>query len=542
MFEVSARDRSGNLGRSRLRPARPRTAVAVRGPTLAAPPGVVSAGSRAVLRAEGVRRGSPYSVRPVGGGKPLPGRAGAKRDPAPADPLRARGRACTWCASTRAAAPPPLPWRWPAGRWAAARARGPWWCCPVVGWQGSNPFDDRFDGQPDDLPSSGRAPLFRPYTAGLPLGARSQAAPLLAFLDRARLPYDLTTDLSLARRRGPSIGAASAVAVAGDVRWHLPVVARRLRRYVDEGGRVALFGADSFRRPVRLEGDVVTDPGARRPLDPFGERTELSRTGEAPMRVQRQGLGLFRGTDDLLGSFTLFERSVSLDAAGAARWPAPAATPSRRWWATGWARGRWSGWARRDGPASCARSAPAWRCRGSPATSGDSYPPADEARGSHHRRRRDAGDPGRRRGLRVPQGRPRHREARVGQAGVRHHPGARDSAASRRPPSRGPPTPSTTSAPTWPPASSTARPTARSGGSTARTRWSSRPRSATGACSSPSRRACSSPSTARPARSGGSATSSAARPPRPPSGAGPSTRPTWTSPTARRGAAGRRGS
>ena len=38
VFEVSARDRSGNLGRSRLRPARPRTAVAVRGPTLAAPP------------------------------------------------------------------------------------------------------------------------------------------------------------------------------------------------------------------------------------------------------------------------------------------------------------------------------------------------------------------------------------------------------------------------------------------------------------------------------------------------------------------------
>ena len=77
---------------------------------------------------------------------------------------------------------------------------------------------------------------------------------------------------------------------------------------------MALFGADSFRRPVRLEGDVVTDPGARRPVDPFGERTELSRTGEAPMRVQRQGLGLFRGTDELLGSFTLFERSVSLDA------------------------------------------------------------------------------------------------------------------------------------------------------------------------------------------------------------------------------------
>ena len=313
VFEVSARDRSGNLGRSRLRPARPRTAVAVRGPTLAAPPGVVSAGSRAVLRAEGVRRGSPYSVRPVGGGKPLPDgrvRSGTLRLRIPSGArtglyvVRVNSRDRT------AAAPLAVAGR-PVGGGSSAR---PLVVLPVVGWQGSNPFDDRFDGQPDDLPSAGRAPLFRPYSAGLPLGVRSQAAPLLAFLDRARLPYDLTTDLSLARRRGPSIGAASAVAVAGDVRWHLPVVARRLRRYVDEGGRVALFGADSFRRPVRLEGDVVTDPGARRPLDPFGERTELSRTGEAPMRVQRKGLGLFRGTDDLLGSFTLFERSVSLDA------------------------------------------------------------------------------------------------------------------------------------------------------------------------------------------------------------------------------------
>ncbi len=311
VFEVSARDRSGNLGRSRLRPARPRTAVAVRGPTVAAPPGVVSAGSRAVLRAEGVRRGSPYSVRPAGGGKPLP--AGRVRTATLRLRIPASARTGLYVVRIRsrdrtAAAPLAVAGR-PAG--GGSRAR-PLVVLPVVGWQGSNPFDDRYDGLPDDLLSAGRASLFRPYARGLPLGARSQAAPLLAFLDGERLPYDLTTDLSLARRRGPSIGAASAVAVAGDVRWHLPVVARRLRRYVDDGGRVALFGADSFRRPVRLQGDVVTDPGARRPVDPFGERTELVRTGEAPMRVQRPGLGLFRGTDDLLGSFTLFERSTSL--------------------------------------------------------------------------------------------------------------------------------------------------------------------------------------------------------------------------------------
>lgn len=310
-FEVSARDRSGNLGRSRLRPARPRTAVAVRGPTVAAPPGVVSAGSRAVLRAEGVRRGSPYSVRPVGGGKPLPSgrvRTGNLRLRIPAGTRTGLYVVRIDSRDRTAAAPLAVAGR-PRGGGSSTR---PLVVLPVVGWQGANPFDDRFDGQPDDLASSGRAPLFRPYVRGLPLGARTQAAPLLAFLDRARLPYDLTTDLSLTRKRGPSMDEASAVVIAGDARWHLPALAGRLRSQVEEGGRVALFGADSLRRPVSLDGDVLTHPGARRPEDPFGERTELVRTGEAPMRVQRKGLGLFRGTDDLLGSFTLFERSLSL--------------------------------------------------------------------------------------------------------------------------------------------------------------------------------------------------------------------------------------
>jgi hypothetical protein len=310
-FQVIARDRAGNIGRSRLRPAQPRTAVAVRGPTLAAPPGVVSAGSRAILRAEGVRRGSPFSVRPVGGGRPLPDgrvRSGTLRLRIPSGTrtglyvVRVNSRGRTAAAPLAVAGSP-------AGGGSSAR---PLVVLPVVTWQGVNSFDDRYDGVPDDLESTGRAPLFRPYERGLPFGARTQTAPLLAFLNRSRLPYDLTTDVSVTRRRGPSIGAASAVVLAGDARWHLPAFARRLRRYVDDGGKVALFGADSLRRPVSLEDDVLADPGARRPVDPFGERTRLSRTGEAPMRVQRRGLGLFRGTDELLGSFRLFELSISL--------------------------------------------------------------------------------------------------------------------------------------------------------------------------------------------------------------------------------------
>jgi len=311
VFEVSARDRAGNLGRSRLRRGVRDTAVAVRGPTLAAPPDVVSAGSRAEVTAEGVRRGSPYSVRPVGEGPPLLSgrvREGALplRVPRGARTglyiVRVRSRDRTASAPLAVAGSP---------RRGASGPR-PLVVLPVVGWQGENPFDNVFDGFPHDLGSSRRTTLYRPYSGGLPRGVRTQAAPLLAFLDRSRLPYDLTTDVALSEDSGPSLANAPAAVIAGDARWHDPALARRLRRYVDEGGRVALFGADSLRRPVRVKGNFISDPGGRRAVDPFGERTELVATGEAPMRVQRRGLGLFRGTDQLVGSFTRFERSVAL--------------------------------------------------------------------------------------------------------------------------------------------------------------------------------------------------------------------------------------
>jgi len=314
VFSVSARDRAGNVGRSRLRPGRPGTAVAVRGPTLSAPPGVIEAGSAGRITAEQVRRGAPYSLRPVGSGAPLLTGRVQKRTLRLRVPRNARtGMYVLRVRSRERTAAAPLVVAGVPGRGAGTRAR-PLVVLPVITWQGLNRFDDDLDGFPDDLTDGRRVALNRPYANGrLPLGARTQAAPLLAFLDRARLPYDLTTDVSLSEGRGPTLSNAPAAVLGGDTRWHPPALARRLRRQVDDGGRVAMFGADSLRRPVALEKDTASDPGGRRPTDPFGERTELSRTGEAPMRVQRPGLGLFRGTDDLLASFTLFERSVALD-------------------------------------------------------------------------------------------------------------------------------------------------------------------------------------------------------------------------------------
>jgi len=312
-FTVSARDRAGNLGRSRLRPGRPGTAVGVRGPTLTAPAGVLEAGSAVRLLAESVRRGSRYSVRPVGSGPPLLTGRVKRRSLRLQLPRRARtGLYVLRVRSRGRTAAAPLAVAGVPARGASSRPR-PLVVLPVVTWQGLNRFDDDLDGFPDDLDDGRRVALGRPYAGGrLPRGARTQAAPLLAFLDRARLPYDLTTDVSLSEDRGPSLANAPAAVLAGDARWHTPTLARRLRRYVEEGSRVALFGADSLRRPVELSGETARDPGGRRPVDPFGERTELVATGEAPMRVQRRGLGLLRGTDQLVGSFTRFERSVAL--------------------------------------------------------------------------------------------------------------------------------------------------------------------------------------------------------------------------------------
>ena len=79
-------------------------------------------------------------------------------------------------------------------------------------------------------------------------------APLLRYLDRERLAYDLTTDVSLARGEGPALGNAPGAAFAGSALWLPEPLLRRLRSEVDDGLRVASFGADAFRRSVRLAG------------------------------------------------------------------------------------------------------------------------------------------------------------------------------------------------------------------------------------------------------------------------------------------------
>jgi hypothetical protein len=87
-----------------------------------------------------------------------------------------------------------------------------------------------------------------------------------------------------------------------------------LRAEVEQRGlRVVSFGGRSLRRTVAVVGDRLRDPSPSRPDDLFGERTALFRSAPpAPLREERDRLGLFKGVDALFGDFSLFERSTEL--------------------------------------------------------------------------------------------------------------------------------------------------------------------------------------------------------------------------------------
>jgi flagellar hook assembly protein FlgD len=193
---------------------------------------------------------------------------------------------------------------------------------PAITWLGTDKVDDRpFDGLPNTLTSGGSVRLPRAFvgTDGLPAGW-SELAPLLVFLDRQRIRYDLTSDLDLDLTRNPRATDRKGVLFAGSEHWITRTLATRLRRYVTNGGRVALFGGDSMRRGVRLrvytDGEAGTLSRATQPTstDPFGARIGKVRTLSAPATLsQFEGdpqYGLMEGANDLPGFKVLEEAAL----------------------------------------------------------------------------------------------------------------------------------------------------------------------------------------------------------------------------------------
>lgn len=331
-FQVRIRDRAGNQalappaageppgsakpGLPDPADARPGTGVLVRRLTLSGPLGVVPAGSAARLDVgPGPRRFS-FALTRLDSSREIRAdrRSGTTlRVHVPDDArtglylvrVRSRGREATWPLAV-AGLPP---------RGIDADRPRPLVVLPAITWQGANPYDSDRDGFAETLGEAPAIPIRRPFAGGeLPPRLRSEVMPLLRFLDRARLPYDLTTDLSLAAGEGPALGNAPGIAVAGSATW-LPrgIRDRLVEEVADAGKAVAVFGARSLRRTVALDGERLRFPSPPRPDEAFGERTELTPVAPpAPLAVGRDRLGLLEPTDGLFGEFGLVERSQSL--------------------------------------------------------------------------------------------------------------------------------------------------------------------------------------------------------------------------------------
>jgi hypothetical protein len=190
---------------------------------------------------------------------------------------------------------------------------------PTASWLGVDKIDDDRDGLPNTLENGGPVEWPRAYTR-LPPALAADTAPLLIFLDRAGIKYDLTSDIALARSDEPTAANRPGVILAGSLRWIPRSLARRLRRYVESGGRVASFGTESMRRGMRITDDVLSRPTQATPIDPFGARLEpvaVPRTeddGRTPLPLtaltEDSSLGLLTGSDGTLSTFGRLEESA----------------------------------------------------------------------------------------------------------------------------------------------------------------------------------------------------------------------------------------
>ena len=204
---------------------------------------------------------------------------------------------------------------------------------PVMTWQGRNPVDDDGDGAPNLLDRGVGVRLDRVYAgAGLPAGFAEREAPLLAWLARTRRRFDVTTDVALARNRGPRLEEHSGVLLPGDTRWLTRGVQQRLRRFVRRGGRVASLGIDSLRRQVRLtRGGRLIEPTPAATTDIFGARPgPLRRAADVTLVNELDEIGLFEGTSGAFAGFGAFEAVEALPSGSrlvASAVPAPGARP-----------------------------------------------------------------------------------------------------------------------------------------------------------------------------------------------------------------------
>jgi FlgD Ig-like domain len=319
LVQLRARDRAANIGTTpadvppERGEARGRPTIVVRGIAAEMPARPVTSGER--LRVNVDARGRPYrwELRRLGRNRPeLRGReAGGE----PVELTAPSGQSGLYVLELRAgrhrtSVPVPVQSR--------ERARM-LVVLPTITWAGTEPVDEQHDGVLDTLAAGTAVSWPRVQPSGLPRDFYATAAPLLRFLDRSEIRYDLTTDLDLMLSRSPRASDRFGVLLAGSERWITRAYGRRLRRYVADGGRFASFGVESMRRGVTiLRNSDLTAGRLARPTqpaiqDPFGTRFEELRTEAEPATLSLiggdAGHPLLTGFDGALDAFTELEES-----------------------------------------------------------------------------------------------------------------------------------------------------------------------------------------------------------------------------------------
>jgi N,N-dimethylformamidase beta subunit-like, C-terminal/FlgD Ig-like domain len=315
LFQAQVRDRAGNWGTSpqSIEPGavEGRPGLTVRGIAVQPPVRPVTAGQLADFFVD--TRGAPYTwrLRRIGNARILKRGRGEGPNLAihmPNDPSGA------YLLDVR------------SGRWheqvpvmvQGAKRSSVLIVVPAISWLGVDRVDDQpLDGIPNTLTDGTNVHWPRVMT-GLPAQFADEAARLLVFLDRHKIRYDLTTDLDLDLSRNPRASDREGVLLAGPETWVTRTLARRLRRYVLDGGRVASFGADTLRRGVTLrtrqadDAGLLTRPTQPTSTDPFGARLAKPRTSSQPATlIQYEGddQALMTGVQSLPG-FTKLEESL----------------------------------------------------------------------------------------------------------------------------------------------------------------------------------------------------------------------------------------
>ena len=299
LIAVTSRDTAGNEGTGPVLPPRPgaidgRPGVTVRRLAVQPPVRPVTAGELVAFRVDARGRRYSWSVRRVGAPRPV------KRNRRPK-----RGTALVFRAPNGISGVYLL----------EVRSGGHATRVPFA-------VQPRPDGLPNTLSNGSVVPFPRPFAGdgGLPEHFAAEVAPLLVFLDRSRIRYDLATDLALALAPEGPEPERGGLLFAGSPEWVTRGLARRLRRFAGAGGRVALFGPRALRAGVTIGDGQLTHATAPAPTDALGGRVadvrQLPRGEDGappPLTVlaEEPGAGLLEGFGGELGGFEAVEELTS---------------------------------------------------------------------------------------------------------------------------------------------------------------------------------------------------------------------------------------